>query len=145
MRTPYGQFNEYHTSGDNLNFIKPQFLQDSFEKYSKIVDYLEAENFIDDEKNADISNLVKNYEKSDIRYISLNPKCEPQLGKRGLYRMIGGQKDSDIDEMSMFWILCFSDGNHSLKYIAKRSGIDLKNLEKTANLLCEKELLKSVP
>ena len=38
MRTPYGQFDEYHTSGDNLDFIKSEFLQDSFEKYSKIVE-----------------------------------------------------------------------------------------------------------
>ena len=58
--------------------------------------------------------------------------------------MIGGQKDSDLDEMSIFWILCFSDGNHSLKYIANRSGIALEILEKTANLLCEKNLLKSI-
>ena len=26
-------------------------------------------------------------------YLNQNPKCEPQLGKRGLYEAIGGQAD----------------------------------------------------
>lgn len=151
MRTPYRQFDEYHTSGDNLDFIKPQFLQNSFEKYSKIVEFLEAEQSIDDEKSADNSNhaslniITKAHdEKSDIKYLSLNPKCEPQLGKRGLYRMIGGQKESDLDEMSIFWIMCFSDGNFTLDKIANKSGIHFEKLKKTADLLCQKNLLKII-
>ena len=30
MRTPHGQFPEYHTSADNLEFVKPEYLHDSF-------------------------------------------------------------------------------------------------------------------
>ena len=142
MRTPYGNFDEYHTSGDDLNFVKSENLQDTFEKYCKIVDLLEREQSITD---TNISDSEKSDE-TDLskKYISLNPKCEPQLGKRGLYRMVGGQKESNIDELSIFWIMCFSDGNHSLKYISNRSGIDLDKLEKTANQLYEKNLLKLV-
>ena len=29
MRTPYGQFPEYHTSADNLEFVRPKYLADS--------------------------------------------------------------------------------------------------------------------
>jgi aminopeptidase-like protein len=144
MRTPYGQFDEYHTSGDNLDFIKSEFLQDSFEKYSKIVEFLEVENTINDKKTNNISNLFDHSTRSEIRYMSLNPKCEPQLGKRGLYRMIGGQKEHDFDDVSIFWILCFSDGNFTLNEISHRSGINFEKLKKTANLLCEKNLLKLV-
>ena len=31
-RTPYGEYPEYHTSADNVEFIQPQFLADSFSK-----------------------------------------------------------------------------------------------------------------
>ena len=140
MRTPYGHFEEYHTSGDDLNFVKPEFLQDTFEKYYKIIELLENENSISNEK---ILPLEKNENLSE-KYISLNPKCEPQLGKRGLYRTIGGQNVSNIDEMSIFWLMCFSDGNHSLKNISNISGIDFNKLKNTAKVLCEKNLLKSI-
>lgn len=144
MRTPYGQFDEYHTSDDNLNFIKPTFLQDSFEKYSKIVEFLELENTIDEKKINNSSNFFDHSTHPGIRYVSLNPKCEPQLGKRGLYRMIGGQKKPYFDDVAVFWILCFSDGYFTLNEIARRSGISFEKLKKTANLLCEKNLLKLV-
>jgi len=149
MRTPYAQFDEYHTSADNLSFMNSSCLDDSFEKYCQIIMLLEKQNSITDELDEiNFDFCSDEYKDSGLdnseKYLSLNPKCEPQLGKRGLYRMIGGQKDLDLDEMSMFWILCFSDGNHSLKYIANRSGMKLEILEKTANLLCKKNLLKSI-
>jgi aminopeptidase-like protein len=149
MRTPYGKFNEYHTSADNLKFMDLNCLNDSFKKYYQIIMLLEKQNSLSNEpENLNSKILINEIQVSETddskKYLSLNPKCEPQLGKHGLYRMIGGQKDFDLDEMSIFWILCFSDGDHSLKYISERSGINLDDLEKTANLLCEKNLLKSI-
>ena len=32
MRSHHGKFPEYHTSADNLSFIQPQYLGDSFVK-----------------------------------------------------------------------------------------------------------------
>ncbi|HET6515126.1 MAG TPA: DUF4910 domain-containing protein, partial [Thermodesulfovibrionales bacterium] len=64
MRTPHGRYPEYHTSADNLGFVRPEYLSDSFSRLLSIVNILENNN----------------------KYISLNPKCEPQLGKRGLYQ-----------------------------------------------------------
>ena len=55
------------------------------------------------------------------RYINLNPKCEPQLGKRGLYRVLGGFADAGRLELAMLWVLNLSDGSHSLLEIAKRT------------------------
>ena len=149
MRTPSGQFDEYHTSADNLSFMDSNCLDDSFKKYYQIIMSLEKQNSLSEESDEiNFDSFSNEYNDSGIdnskKYISLNPKCEPQLGKRGLYRMIGGQKDSDLDQMNMFWLLCFSDGNHSLKYIANRSNIEFGILEKTANLLCEKNLLQSI-
>src|SRR5207244_9412883 len=88
MRTPYGHgFAEYHTSGDNLDFIQPAFLADSFKKYWSIFTILEH----------------------NTRYINLSPKGEPQLGKRGLYKMIGSQKADNVDELAVLWVLNLSD------------------------------------
>ena len=60
MRTPHGQFPEYHTSADNLDFVRRESLADSFVKCRTIVNVLEQ----------------------NKTYLNLNPKCEPQLGKK---------------------------------------------------------------
>jgi aminopeptidase-like protein len=42
MRTPHGQYPEYHTSADNLSFIKIESLADSFINVWKILEILEG-------------------------------------------------------------------------------------------------------
>ena len=120
MRTMYGKFQEYHTSADNLDFIKKDALFDTYQKYVKTI-------FIID------NNKV---------YTNQNPKCEPQLGKRGLYREIGAQKITRDVESAIFWILNLSDGKNSLLDIAKRSNINFEVLLETALKLENKNLLK---
>jgi aminopeptidase-like protein len=120
MRTPFGQYPEYHTSADNLNFIKLDAVADSLNKCESAIDILEQNRF----------------------YINQNPKCEPQLGKRGLYQAIGGQSHERANEMAMLWLLNLSDGSHSLLDIAEKSGYDFESIKKTADLLIERQLLK---
>ena len=79
------------------------------------------------------------------RYLNLNPKCEPQLGRRGLYRQIGGIKDAAATEMAMLWILNLSDGKHDLLDIAIRSGIPFYQISEAAELLRNAGLLKEIP
>lgn len=119
MRTMYTKFEEYHTSADNLEFINANSLEDSLKRYQDIVHVLEG-------------NEV---------FASTNPKCEPQLGKRGLYSLLGAKKEENYDKNSMFWILNFSDGEHSLLEISKRSGIAFKKLRKTADILQNHNLI----
>ncbi|MFH7030707.1 MAG: winged helix-turn-helix domain-containing protein [Heteroscytonema crispum UTEX LB 1556] len=76
------------------------------------------------------------------KYLNQNPKCEPQLGKRGLYSAIGGQTDTKKSEMAMLWVLNLSDGNHTLLEISEKSGIEFDVIKKTANTLLEFNLLK---
>ncbi len=123
MRTPHGRYPEYHTSADDLSFVRPQYLADSFAKCLSVFDVLE----------------------SNKSYVNLNPKCEPQLGKRGLYRAIGGSKDEKQGELAMLWILNLSDGTHSLLDIADRSGIKFGVIRDAASLLEEHGLLKERP
>jgi aminopeptidase-like protein len=72
----------------------------------------------------------------DRVYLNQNPKCEPQLGRRGLYRDIGG------DEMAMLWVLNQSDGQHSLLDIAQRSGCRFPAIRRAADALEAHGLLK---
>jgi aminopeptidase-like protein len=119
MRTPHGRFPEYHTSADNLDFVQPPYLANSFVKCLTVLTVLE----------------------NNLTYLNQNPKCEPQLGKRGLYRAIGGP-EGKTDELAMLWVLNLSDGNHSLLDIAMRSGYPFNTVKRAADLLREHSLLK---
>ena len=118
-RTPHGRFPEYHTSADNLDFVKANSLADSFAKYVEVI------KVIDNNK----------------KYLNTNPKGEPQLGKRGLYSLMGGRKDASSYEMSLLWVLNLSDGGHTLLDIAERSGIAFSSIQEAANALLNCGLL----
>ncbi|KAB8333297.1 DUF4910 domain-containing protein [Scytonema tolypothrichoides VB-61278] len=120
MRSPHESFPEYHTSADNLNFVQPQYLADSFSKCMSALYILD-------------NNKI---------YLNQNPKCEPQLGKRGLYKAVGGQKDSGLNKMAILWVLNLSDGHHTLLDIAQRSGISFDEIKYAADRLLEHDLLK---
>ena len=120
MRTPNGRYPEYHTSADNLDFVKPASLADSFAKCLAVLAVLEG----------------------NRTYVNLNPKCEPQLGRRGLYQSIGGQTDARQFELAMLWVLNLSDGTCSLLGIAERSGLEFGLVRKAADTLVQHSLLE---
>lgn len=121
MRTKYGCFKQYHSSADNLNFVKPACLGESLERFLAVVFILE-------------NNCI---------YKNLFPKCEPQLGKRGLYRSQGGQSIGDV-QSAIFWVLNFSDGEHSLLDISIKAGINFKDISCAAQLLEKAHCLRPV-
>jgi aminopeptidase-like protein len=73
-------------------------------------------------------------------YLNLFPKCEPQLGRRGLYRQMGGTQSNSFEE-AMLWILNFSDGQHSLLDIAERSKLGFSSLIEVASVLENNKML----
>jgi aminopeptidase-like protein len=119
-RTPYGEYDEYHTSADNLDFIRAEALQQSLELCIAAID--EAQN--------------------EVRYVNTNPKCEPQLGRRGLYEPIGADGMSDV-QLAQLWVLSYSDGEHSLADIRELSGLDSNTLARAAERLESAGLLKA--
>ena len=121
MRSPHGEFPQYHTSADNLEFVRPEALEDSFTKLRGVIDVLEQ-------------NRV---------YLNLQPKGEPQLGRRGLYGMVGGENKKDW-EMAVLWILNLSDGNSNLLDIAQRSGLPFSIIRSAADALVRCDLLKEI-
>jgi len=126
VRTLYGHFSEYHTSDDNLDFVKPEFLADSLERYKEIVFVLE----------------------SNATYKNMNPKCEPRLGKRNLYADISNFSNSQTEtgkiEKAMLWILSFSDSRNSLLDIAIRANMPFILVKKAADLLLGSKLIRAV-
>lgn len=123
MRTPNGCFPEYHTSADNLEFVLPESLADSWEKCRSVMETLEG----------------------NRTYINQNPKCEPQLGRRGLYRAISGQAERGQQEMAIFWVLNLSDGKHSLLDIAERAAMPFPIVRAAADALKAHQLLAESP
>ncbi|MCB9134320.1 MAG: DUF4910 domain-containing protein [Anaerolineales bacterium] len=121
-RTPHGEFPEYHTSADNLEFVSPEYLADTLEKVLQVFEVLEGNG----------------------RYVNLSPKGEPQLGRRGLYGALGGRKDSKISEMAMLWVLNYSDGNYTLLEIAEKANLAFKYMRRAADALLAAGLLKEI-
>ncbi len=115
-RTPADQFPEYHSSADNLDFVRPKYLGDSFAALIEVIDVLE----------------------SDGTYTNLRPYGEPQLGRRGLYRGLGG---GSSEEMALLWVLSLSDGTNSLLDIADRSGLGFAEIRNAAEQLEAHDLL----
>lgn len=118
MRGRDGGFPEYHTSGDDLAFISPERLAESWQVIASLIETLD----------------------SSRRYRSLEPYGEPQLGRRGLYRAVGGSTLPGF-ELALLWVLSFSDGTHSLLDIALRSGLALSTVKAAAEQLEAGKLL----
>jgi aminopeptidase-like protein len=118
-RTPHGRFPEYHTSADNLDFVQPESLANSLTTYLTVLNILE-------------NNRI---------FINQKPKCEPQLGKRGLYGSLGGGKSTHDSVMAMLWVLNLSDGENCLLDIAERANMEFELVRLAAEALAATDLL----
>lgn len=118
MRGRHGQFAEYHTSADNLDFVSGERMLESYRVLADILRLLDE----------------------NRTYQNLEPWGEPQLGKRGLYRAMGGNDIPDL-QLAMLWVLNLSDGEHSLLDIVERSKLAPNALLVAARLLHEHALI----
>ena len=78
------------------------------------------------------------------RFLNLNPKGEPQLGKRGLYRALGGFANAGQLELAMLWVLNMSDGHHSLLDISERAELPFDTVRQAARELVHHDLLRKI-
>ncbi len=121
-RTPWGRYPEYHSSADNLELVRDDALAGSLATYLDVVRVLEG----------------------NRRYLNLNPKCEPQLGRRGLYGSLGGSAEGREGQLALLWMLNQSDGEHDLLDIAERSGLPFSLLAEAAQRLVKADLLREL-
>ncbi len=120
MRGRHGEFPEYHTSADDLGFVSAEQLERSHAAALAIVEVLEG----------------------NRSYRSLSPYGEPQLGRRGIYRALGGEARLAELQYALLWVLACSDGSQALLAIAERSGLPFALIRRAADLLLEHELLE---
>lgn len=120
MRSPNGSFSEYHTSADNLEFVTAEALQESLEVVMDVIGVLEQ----------------------NVTFERIDGRGEPQLGRRGLYRAISGQKDHAAAQMALLWLLNQADGRHSLLDIADRSGVPFEQLALAAEAASKADLIR---
>jgi aminopeptidase-like protein len=123
MRAVHGTFPEYHTSADNPNFVTSPALDQSFSVLTDVLDLLDANRI----------------------YVRTDGRGEPQLGRRGLYRAIAGQKEAGgASQQDLLWLLNLADGKHSLLDMAERAGVPFARLEHAANLALRADLVQEL-
>lgn len=117
MKSKYGTYKYYHTSKDDLSFVTPKGLEESYQFYVKVIDVLE-----------------------NNRYFKNSILCEPQMGKRGLYNTVSHLgRDGNVKLMMDF--LAYADGTNDLIDIANILGKSSYDLIEIKNILLENELL----
>jgi aminopeptidase-like protein len=122
-RAPDAVFPGSHTSNDTPDIVTGDALAEAWVACLKIFEALEA----------------------DTSYVNLQPKGEPQLGRRGLYRNTGGHYTGMADrQMALLWMLNQSDGSNSVIDIAEKSRLPIATLAAAADDLEAVELLERV-
>ncbi len=119
MRSKYGEYPQYHTSMDNLDFISPVGLYSSYEVMKIIIDALEND-----------SHPVAKH------------MCEPQMGKRNLYSSLGLRSNREYtNTRKLMDILAYADGQNDLIDIANRINDPIWSLYEPLKILQKWKLL----
>ena len=116
-RSKYHEYPEYHTSADNMDLISPEGLSGAYEVMVKVINALENNNFY-----------------------QMQCKCEPQLGKRGLYPTVS-QKGTKGDARYMQDFIAYADGRNDLIGISNILDIPVDKLIPIKDQLMEHHLL----
>jgi aminopeptidase-like protein len=121
MRSKYREFPEYHTSLDDLAFVTPSGLAGGYAVLRDCVELLERNHV--------------------YRATCLG---EPQLGRRGLYPMLG-TKESHRQVKDMLDVLAFADGAHDLIAISDAMHVPASQLYPIVDRLVAERLLEADP
>tara|TARA_Y100000741_G_scaffold364490_1_gene355671 strand:+ start:1131 stop:2456 length:1326 start_codon:yes stop_codon:yes gene_type:complete len=122
----YYEYEEYHTSLDNLDFVNSDNLTQSFYVYKKIIDIIE----------------------SNRTYINNKTECEVHLGKYDLYPKMSGHinqiasgEKNEFELDQILWLLFLCDGKKSILEISKHTNFDPIELFNIAEKLKNKGIL----
>lgn len=120
-RSPNGAYPQYHTSDDDLSLVHRDAMAGAIRTLARTINVLDG----------------------NRRLRNLSPKGEPRLGKRGLYRAVGGTAPGQF-ENALLWVLSLSDGHHDLVSIARRSGLSFELLDDAAAALSRVGLVEVI-
>ena len=73
--------------------------------------------------------------------VNRQPQGEPQLGRRGLYRAVGGAVDAKSVEMAYLWVLSLADGDHSIDDVVEIAGLDRAVVDEAIRRLADSDLV----
>lgn len=119
-RSKYGEFPEYHTSLDNLDFVTSDALGESYNFYKQVIDIIEA--------NKIVSHKVLG---------------EPQLGKRGLYQNFNIKTNVENINFSRAFInICSLADGRDLLDIAETLKFDFSTVNELVSILASHELVE---
>lgn len=117
MRSKYGEFPEYHTSLDNLDFVTPEGLQGGLDMMKDAITLLEHND--------------------RWRVVTLG---EPQLGSRGLYPTTS-TKATTSAVYDLMNVIAYSDGDNDVIDIARICGISTSRVRELTETLSTAGLL----
>ncbi len=143
-KSKYYEFDEYHTSADDLSFVKSESLLEAFDVHKTWI------------------NLIESY----CYPKRMNAFCEFQLGKRDLYPKVGGTLNQQAHEANeggshnrlfnfedtvilngahldaFHWLMHLADGTVSNFDISKKSKLDISIINEGIAAMYQKDLLE---
>jgi aminopeptidase-like protein len=120
MRSKHGTYPEYHTSLDNLDFVRPDSLYETYDMYLRCIEVLEH---------------------NDTYQAALC--CEPQLGPRGLYPTLGTRQNKELVRHTMD-TLAYCDGRHDTLALSQITGYPFAKTRKLLQKLAKEGLVHKV-
>ena len=138
MRSKYNTYKEYHTSKDNFDFMNAEGLKKSFKIHKYVLNKLLKMN----EKKIYLGK-IKSYVPKKNNPISIKT-CEPNLGKRGLYHLVGTPTNQTLETSvaNILDFLQYSDGSNQIKQIGKYINLNFKKTNELYYFLKKKNLVK---
>ena len=118
MRSKYGEYPEYHTSLDDLNFISSKGLFGGYNIVKKCIETIEKNKF----------------------YTAIYP-CEPQLGKHGVMSTLSN-KESWGAVKNIKDVIAYADGTNDCVSLAKKSNVRISVCIDICEMLLEKGIFK---
>ena len=119
FRSKFGEYPEYHTSLDDFNLVTKKGISGGFKVAKTAI------------------NILRN------KVIPKNQVlCEPQMGKRGLYRTLSIKKTKNKNVVNYMSFLQYADGKNDLSEIAKNLNLSLYETKKILNILEKEKLIE---
>ena len=120
MRVRYGEYPQYHTSADDLEYVKAQALEDSLKMYERCLEAFEHN---------------ETYKAKCL--------CEPQLGRRGL-RSTLSTRNAEASSLQILHVFSYCDGNHDLIAIAEKLKVPVEEVISVIKILERHALIEKV-
>lgn len=122
----YYEYKEYHTSLDNLDFVKSENLNQTLDLYLQLLDKMDK----------------------NIVYKNMHPNCEVMLSKHDLYPKTGGSQLPSNSSTSaldiILWSLFYMDGKINLYEISKKINSDIDIVYKEVKKLEENNIIRRI-